>query len=410
MQYDLFGPEFKADPYPTYKALRSEQPLCRRVNADGKAIWFVTRYADVAAILRDHTRFVKNVQQTMTPAERAALPPTPELIHLLSNHMLNLDPPDHTRLRSLVSKAFTATVVNRMAERIQRMADALVDKVQARSAMDLIDDFAYPLPINVIADLLGIPLRDQGRFRQWSQAFVTPSVNVLRNTKKAQKAKRLMEDFTGYMGALFAQRRAQPQADLISALLQTEEAGDKLREEELFSMLILLIVAGHETVVDLISNGVLALLQHPDQLQLLQQQPARLDAAIEEIVRYDGPVERATVRFAAQDVAMDGHLIQRGDAVNLILAAADRDPAQFANPDQFEIDRANNRHLGFGLGVHYCLGAPLGRLEGKIAISTLFRRLPNLRLAVPLDTLRWRKVPILRGLQHMPVVWEQPAP
>ncbi|MDQ3250642.1 MAG: cytochrome P450, partial [Chloroflexota bacterium] len=196
-----------------------------------------------------------------------------------------------------------------------------------------------------------------------------------------------------------------PQPDLISALLHAEEQGDKLSEEELYSMVILLIVAGHETVVDLIGNGVLALLQNPAQLTLLHQQPALLDAAIEEIVRYDGPVERATIRFAAQDVEIGGHTIGRGDAVNLVLAAADHDPAQFPLPDHFDIARPNNRHLGFGLGLHYCLGAGLGRLEGRIAISTLLRRLPDLRLAVPVDRLRWRTTPILRGLQHMPVMW-----
>jgi len=405
MQLDLFGPVFKANPYPTYAALREQEPFCRRVNADGKVIWFVTRYADVAAILRDPVNFVKDVRHTMTPSERAALPPTPALVHQLSNHMLNLDPPDHTRLRSLVSKAFTGAVVNPMEQRIQAMADTLLDKVQAHGGMELIDDFAYPLPIYVIADLLGIPLRDQRRFRQWSQAFVTPSVNVQRNTQKYLKTQRLMADFTGYMQKCFAERRTNPQPDLISGLLHAEEQGDKLSEEELYSMVILLIVAGHETVVDLIGNGVLALLQNPDQLTLLHQQPALLDAAIEEIVRYDGPVERATIRFAAQDVEIGGHTIGRGDAVNLVLAAADRDPAQFPLPDHFDIARPNNRHLGFGLGLHYCLGAGLGRLEGRIAISTLLRRLPDLRLAVPVDRLRWRTTPILRGLQHMPVMW-----
>ena len=385
--------------------MRQAQPICRRDAANGKSIWFMTRYADVAAILRDSARFVKNVQNTMTTDERAVLPPVPELIGLLSNHMLNLDPPDHTRLRTLVNKAFTASVVNQMTGRIQTLADQLVNKVQARGAMDLIDEYAYPLPIQVIAELLGVPARDQHRFRQWSAVFVTPSVNIHRNTKKFLKTKRLMEDFTAYFRQIFGERRQHPQADLITLLLQAEEQGDKLSEEELFSMMILLIVAGHETVVDLISNGVFALLQDPTALAQLQSQPEQLDAAIEEMVRYDGPVERATMRFAAQDVEMDGHLIRRGDAVSLVLAAADRDPEQFAEADVFDCARQNNRHLGFGLGIHYCLGAPLGRLEGRIAISTLLRRLPDLRLAVPVETLKWRTVPILRGLKQLPVVW-----
>jgi cytochrome P450 len=217
-----------------------------------------------------------------------------------------------------------------------------------------------------------------------------------------------MEDFTGYMRQTFAERRRQPRADMISSLLAVEEQGDRLNEEELFSMMILLIVAGHETAVNLIGNGVLALLQHPDQLALLREQPGLLDGAVEEILRYDGPVERATMRFAAEDVAVGDQIIRRGDAVSLVLAAADRDPAQFAGPDRLDITRANNRHLGFGLGIHYCLGAALARLEGKIALEVLLERLPQVRLAVAPETLKWRKVPILRGVQHLPLVWSHP--
>ncbi len=262
-QFDLFGPEFKANPYPTYAALRQAQPLCQREAANHKSIWFVTRYADVAAILRDSTRFVKNVQNTMTADERAATPPVPELIGRLSNHMLNLDPPDHTRLRTLVNKAFTANEINQMAGRIQARADQLLDKVQTRGAMDLINEYAYPLPIHVIAELLGVPARDQHRFRQWSDVFVIPSVNIHRQTQKYLKTKRLMEDFTAYFRQIFVERRQNPKEDLITLLLHAEEQGDKLSEEELFSMMSLLIVAGHETVVDLISNGIFALLQQP---------------------------------------------------------------------------------------------------------------------------------------------------
>jgi cytochrome P450 len=274
--------------------------------------------------------------------------------------------------------------------------------------MDLIDDFAFPLPTIVISELLGIPPRDRARFRSWSDAFVTPSLNLQRSTNKYLKTRRLMEDFTGYMRQTFAAPKGpprQPRADLISNLLAVEEQGDRLHEQELFSMMILLIVAGHETAVNLIGNGVLALLQNPDQLALLREQHGLIDGAIEEILRYDGPVERATMRFAAQDVVVGDQTIHQGDAVSLVLAAADRDPAQFADPDRFDITRANNRHLGFGLGIHYCLGAALARLEGKIALEVLLERLPRLRLAVAPETLKWRKVPILRGVQHLPLVW-----
>jgi cytochrome P450 len=236
-------------------------------------------------------------------------------------------------------------------------------------------------------------------------AFVTPSANLQRSAKKLAKAGQVMADFTRYMRQVFAERRQEPRNDLISRLLQAEENGDTLREEELFSMMILLIVAGHETTVNLIGNGMLALLQHPEQRALLQAQPAYLLAAIEEMIRYDGPVERATMRFATEDVTLGDQIIRRGDAVSLVLASADRDPAHFPNPDTFDITRENNRHLGFGLGIHYCLGSALARSEGQIAINTLLQRYPTLRLAAPPEQLKWRTIPILRGLHHLPVQW-----
>ncbi len=405
--FNLFGPAFKANPYPTYAVMREEAPFHRRIANDRQtAIWFITRYDDVNTLLRDHKRLVKNVVNTLTPEQRAALPATPPLLQLLGNHMLNLDPPDHTRLRGLVSKVFTNQVVAQMQRRVQTVADELLDKAHAKDEIDLIEEFAFPLPIIVIAELLGIPARDQRRFRNWSNAFVTPSINLQRSMKKMQKAGQVMKDFTGYMRNIFAERRLAPRDDLISLLLQAEEAGDRLSEEELFSMVILLIVAGHETVVDFIGNGILALLQNPTQMQLLQQNWTHLPTALEEMARYDGPIERATMRFATEDIAVtDDLLIARGDAVSLVLAAADRDPAQFADPDRFDITRTPNRHLGFGQGIHYCLGAPLARLEGQIAMQTLFQRYPHLHLAISPDQLRWRTIPILRGLHHLPVRW-----
>ncbi|MBX3012308.1 MAG: cytochrome P450 [Caldilineaceae bacterium] len=407
MKYDLFGPEFKANPYPTYAILRDAAPLHRRLAADGKtALWFLTRYEDVAALLRDQKRFVKDVTSTLSPAEQQALPPTPPLLRLLSNHMLNLDPPDHTRLRALVNKAFTATMVAQMGVRIQQITDQLLDRVHKQGGMDLIEDFAFPLPMIVIAELLGIPPKDRLRFRNWSSAFVTPSANLQRSAKKLAKAGQVMEDFTHYMRQIFALRRQKPREDLISHLLQAEENGDTLREEELFSMMILLIVAGHETTVNLLGNGMLALLQHPDQQALLRAQPALLSVAIEEMIRYDGPVERATMRFAAEAVTLGDVTICRGDAVSLVLGSADRDPTQFSHPDTFDITREQPRHLGFGLGIHYCLGSALARLEGQIAINTLLQRYPAMRLAGPPAQLRWRTIPIMRGLHHLPVRWD----
>lgn len=406
MKYDLFGPDFKANPYPTYAALRAASPIHRRLSADGKsAIWFLTRYDDVAALLRDHKRCVKNVTATFSPEQQALLPPTPPLLRLLSNHMLNLDPPDHTRLRALVNKAFTGHMVTQMESRIQTIADQLLDRVHTQGRMDLIEDFAFPLPMIVIAELLGIPPRDRLRFRNWSNAFVNPSANLQRSAKKMAKAGQVMEDFTRYMRQVFAERRLAPRDDLITHLLQAEENGDTFSEEELFSMMILLIVAGHETTVNLIGNGMLALLQYPEQRALLQTHPVLLPAAIEEMIRYDGPVERATMRFAIADILIGDVTIKRGDTVSLILAGADRDPAHFAHPDTFDITRENNRHLGFGLGIHYCLGSALARLEGQIAVNTLLQRYPTLQLTTPVGQLKWRTIPIMRGLHHLPVHW-----
>lgn len=404
MRIDLFGPEFKANPHPTYAYLREYAPIYRRDAANGKSIWFVTRYEDVATSLRDQD-FVKDVRNTMTPDERFQLPPAPPLLDLLSNHMLNLDPPDHTRLRTMVNKAFTGAVVQQLSGRIEAIAHQLLDRVQPRGQMELIEDFAFPLPMIVIAELLGVPARDRERFRRWSQAFVTPSVNLARNQQKYLKTRRIMEDFTSYMRAIFAERRREPRPDLITRLLQSEEQGDQLSEDELFSMVILLIVAGHETAVNLIGNGVWLLLQHPEQMASLRQQPEKMSAAVEEILRFEGPVERATMRFASTDRPFGDQWVQRGDAISLVLAAADRDPAVFAEPDHFDVERKPNRHLAFGAGIHHCLGRALARLEAEIALRVLLTRLPGMALAVPSDSLRWRGVPILRGLQHLPIRW-----
>lgn len=402
-QYDLYSATFKRDPYPLYAKLRAETPVLRNAGlAPNEQFWFVTGYAEAETVLRDHKRFVKNYHNTLTAEQRAQLPPLPRLAQLLDQHMLNLDGADHMRQRTLVNKAFTTRIINGMHDRVQHIADELLDNVQAKGAMDLIDEYAFPLPIVVIAEMLGIPAADRNRFRAWSDAFVTPSLTEA----EWRRAERLLNEFTDYLGAIFAERRQQPRNDLITALIQAEEAGDQLSEEELYSMVVLLIVAGHETTVNLIGNGTLALLRNPDQLARLKANPDLMPNAIEELLRYDGPVERATLRFAAVDVELGGQTIRRSEPVAVVLAGADRDPAHFANPDTLDLTRDNSRHLAFGYGVHYCVGAPLARLEGRIALDTLLRRLPNLRLAAPVEALAWRFNPILRGMSHLPVAWD----
>jgi cytochrome P450 len=319
--------------------------------------------------------------------------------------MLNQDGADHARQRTLVNKAFTNKIINGMQERVQGIADELLNRVQAQGQMDLIDDYAFPLPIIVIAEMLGIPAADRDRFRAWSDAFVTPA----RSEAEWQQHERLLNEFIAYLGAVFADRRREPRNDLITALIQAEEAGDQLREEELYSMVVLLIVAGHETTVNLIGNGTLALLRNPEQLARLKADPSLMSNAVEELLRYDGPVERATLRFAAEDLVLGGQQLRRSEPIIVVLGSVNRDPAQFAHPDTLDLTRDNSRHFAFGYGVHYCVGAPLARLEGRIALNTLLQRLPNLRLTLPADDLTWRFNPILRGMHHLPVVWDVPV-
>lgn len=402
-KYELFGPEFEANPYPTYAAMQRHAPAYWQAWANGDGgVWIVTRYEDVAAILRDHKRFVKNYRSMLTPEQLAQMPPIPDIIQITDNHLLSHDPPDHTRLRNLVNKAFTSRMVNQLQSRVQGIADELLDQVERQGQMDLIEAYAFPLPIIVIAELLGLPVEDRKRLRDWSKAFIAP----VQGEAEFQIFKEQMIAFADYLRHLFTRRRQEPKSDLITGLVQAEEAGDKLSEPELFSMMILLIVAGHETTVNLIGSGLLSLLQHPDQLERLKQAPALIEGAIEELLRYDGPVETSTPRWAAEDVEIGGQLIRRGQQVEVVIAAANRDPAQFQNPDRLDISRQDNRHLGFGLGIHYCLGGPLARLEGKIALATLLRRLPTIRLKGPVEGLQWQRLPPIRGLKSLPVIWD----
>jgi cytochrome P450 len=403
-RYTLYGPEFKANPFSTYATMREQDPICYHpgITGEGK-IWFITRYDDVQAVLRDHRRFVKNWRNTRTPEDLAQLPPESDLERRLSHHMLNSDGQDHARLRALVNKAFSSRIIAEQQGRVQAIANELIDRVESRGSMDLIDDYAFPLPIVVIAEMLGIPSEDRDRFRLWSNAFVAPHLT----DDEWKAASVLLQEFVDYLGQLLVQRHQTPQNDLITALLHAEEAGERLSEEELFSMIILLITAGHETTVNLIGNGVFALLQHPEQMAQLKENPALIGPAIEEFLRYIGPVDRATTRFAAEDIDFNGHLIQRGQAVIPILNSANRDSSAFKDADELDIIRSNNKHLGFGFGVHYCVGAPLARMEGAIAINTLLRRLPHLRLATPVEQLLWTTLPLFHGMRHMPVTWKE---
>ncbi|MBK8987698.1 MAG: cytochrome P450 [Chloroflexi bacterium] len=383
--------------------MRRDAPIYAHVARDGSTIWYVTRYDDVLDVLKDNDLFVKDVRRTLLPQELAAKRPSNLSQRLINENMLFADPPDHTRLRALVNQAFTPRRVEQNAPRIQAIADGLVDRVIAAGRMDLIADFALPLPTIVITDLLGIPEPDREMVADWSQAIIAPGRHGL--TFSARKRK--VRAFVAYLQALFAERQRRPQDDLISALVVAEEAGERLSEAELSSMVALLLVTGHETTVNQIGNGVLALLRQHDQLALLKAGDERgVETAVEELLRFDGPVETATTRWVRRDVVYQGHQMHRGDVMRVVLASANRDENHFAAADNLDVCRGNNRHLAFGHGVHYCLGAPLARLEGKIALRTLFIRLPDLRLA-PDAELAWRSGVLFRGLERLPLVWEK---
>jgi cytochrome P450 PksS len=355
--------------------------------------WLLTRYDDCVTLQKD-PRFTKNFERINGPGSSEQ-----QMAAAINRHMLFVDPPDHTRLRSLVHQAFTPRMISAMNDRVQSIADELLDNLQGVGEFDLIKEYAFPLPIIVISELLGVPQEDRERFRHWSQIMVNEGA---RGTNPEAVGTAALE-FILYFSDMFDRRRAEPLDDLISGLVQVEEAGDKLDGQELISMVFLLLIAGHETTVNLIGNGALALLEHPDQMQLLKDDPTLIKSAVEEMLRYEGPVSATTMRWAMEDIEWHGQVIPAGEMVLASLASADRDPEVFDNPDQFDIRRTPNRHIAFGQGIHYCLGAPLARMEGTIAINTLLRRLPALELAVDIRDVEWNPSILLRGMARMPV-------
>ena len=405
-EYDLFSPAFKADPFPTFAAMRERDPIYAHVAPDGRTIWYVTRYEDVAAVLKDDQRFCKNPLNArdgdVDKGKKGGLQTRP--YQLINQNMLFSDPPDHTRLRALVSQAFTPRRVADFAGRIQEIAGALIDEMVAGESRDLITAYALPLPVIVISDMLGIPAADRDDVADWSQAIISPGSRGLNYSARKRKVRSFME----YLRGLFAMRQAVPQDDLITALVQAETEGQRLSEAELFSMVALLLVTGHETTVNLIGNGALALMRAPAQLERLRADDRLWPASVEELLRFDGPVETSTSRWVREDTEFGGRTMRRGDLMRAVITAANRDPAQFARPDVMDIRRVDNRHLAFGLGAHYCLGAPLARLEGIIALQTLFARLPAVRLESRPAELAWRSGVLFRGLRSLPVQYRRP--
>jgi cytochrome P450 len=361
---DLANPQFKANPYPFYARLRAEAPVWRTTLPDKRVAWLVTRYEDVAGVLRDDT-FTKDRLNAMDPEQLRKTPWVPGFLKPLERNMLDLDNPDHARLRALVSKAFTPRLIERLRGRIETLSEELLDVMERKGGAELVGDYALPIPATVIAELLGVPAEDRRKFHRWSGKLV--SVSSGRDMLRALPAALA---FTRYLRKIIERRRAEPGDDLLTALIRAEEAGDKLSEDEVLAMAFLLLVAGHETTVNLIASGVLALLEHPEQAEALRSDPSLTKPAVEELLRYTSPVELATERYAREDVEIAGTTIPRGERVLAVLGSANHDEREFEDPDVLNLTRDPNRHLAFGRGgVHHCLGAPLARMEGQIAMS-----------------------------------------
>jgi cytochrome P450 len=379
-----------------YAALAAAGPVHRITLPTGASAWLITGYDEVRQALYD-PRVVKRAQ-TLANIGRGLVPP--EMFAAMTSHMLNRNAPDHTRLRRLVAAAFTRRRVERLAPRIQQITNELLDAMADAAQVDLLDSFAYPLPIMVICDLLGVPAQRRTEFHSWSSIMVTgvlagPDVFVAASTAMLRFLRELIES-----------KRVDPTDDLLSALVAVHDGADQLSEDELTSMALLLLVAGHETTVNLIGNGALSLLTHPKQLALLHIQPERLLAAIEELLRFDSPLQAATLRVSTEPIDIGEVTIPAGELILPGLLAANRGAACVAQPEALDITRTNNPHLAFGHGIHHCLGAPLARLEGRIALGSLLARFPSLRLAVPPEELTWRPSVLMHGLDALPVVLE----
>jgi pimeloyl-[acyl-carrier protein] synthase len=389
--YAPLSPRVYRDPYPTYAKLRRRDPVHWNVLSQS---WLFSRYHDVEAILRDHVRFSSDARHRrgVTPFQSAA--PYPR-----GPSMLFLDPPDHARLRALVQQAFTPRALATLAPRIRLIAEQLLDQIADPAAFEVMEALARPLPMIVMAELLGVPTADRARFQVWSRqrARVSEPASTAREHREAARA---AEELDGLFIGLIEQRQTEPRDDLISALVAAEAAADRLTRDELLVMLRLLLVAGNETTTNLIGNGLLALLRHPDQWQLLREDPGLMPTAIEELLRYDGPVQ-VNSRIALAEMEFGRRSIRKGQGVVLLIGSANRDPEAFSQPDRLDITRNGTSHIAFGRGIHHCLGAPLARLEAKIVFEALLERFEEVRLLA--DNPPFRDNVVIRGLQALPV-------
>ena len=395
----LDRPEFYHNPYPVYHELRAEDPVHW---SEIMGSWVLTRYDDVVATMRDPLRFSNAGRHALS------LDRLPEVVRKkakpIYDHyavgLIHTDPPDHTRLRALVSKVFTVRAMESMRPRIQAIVDDLLDAVQCDGEMDVMRDLAYPLPVAIISQILGIPAEDHDRFRYWNDGVNELTATGRTTETNIERGLPRFLHLRAYLKRLIEQRRRDPQDDLLSALVTVEEDGDRLGEDELITTYQTLITAGFETTMNLIGTGLHTLLRHPEQLERLREQPALMESAVEELLRYETPFQR-NWRVAAQDVELGGKLVKRGQLVAQMLGAANRDPSIFPEPDRLDITRQSGRHIAFGYGIHFCIGAPLARIEADIAFNSLLRRFPALRLQD--DEVDWREEIVFRGLNSLMV-------
>lgn len=392
INFNPFLPDFYLNPYLTYRQLQIEDP----VHLSSIGVWIITNYADVSKALRDPRLSSK-------PSEISSYSQRQQGNSLVTNFISDIlffrDPPDHTRLRRLIGKVFNTRLVEEMRPRIQEIVNELIKQIEEKGDLDIIADFAKPLPVTVISQILGIPVEDRYQLKQWSH-WLGYIFDPMKASDISSQLTQSIVEFREYLTELIAKRRQKPENDLITALIQARDEQDKLSEEELLVTCMLLFASGEETTVNLIGNGVLSLLRHPDQLEKLRQKPSLIQSAVEELLRYESPLQ-ISGRTAIENIEIGGKLIKKGPPVFLILGAANRDPAQYHNPDQLDITRPNNNHFAFGDGIHYSMGAALARTQGQIAINTLVQKLPNLKLQT--NKLEWRENIFLRGLKKLPI-------
>ncbi len=396
----LVSPEIFSDPYPIYHQLREQDPVHW---SEVWGCWVLTRYADVIAVLRDYRRFT-NVGRIASFLDQLPADVRAQIQPLYDNFtvgMPNTDPPEHTRVRGLVNTAFSARVVEGMRPRVQQIVDDLLDQAEGDGGMEVIGSFAYPLPAIVIAETLGVPAEDRDQFKAWSDDIVAFHGTGRPHSETIMKSTAALLETKAWLLRLIEARRKQPEDDLISALVAAEERGDMLSETELVATCITLLTAGHETTTGLVGNGLLALLRHPDQLRKLRENPALIGTAVEEFLRFDTSFLRAW-RLTAEDVEIGGKQIPKGQTLSLMLGAANRDPAQFEDPDRLDITRDPNLHTSFGWGIHFCAGAPLARREAEIAFTTLLHRFPHLKLDE--EGVEWQQNNTFHNLKSLPVI------